>query len=30
MFDGTEDWRKIWRKIDLHFQNLHDEFGKFA
>ena len=21
MFDGTEDWCKIWRKIDLCFQN---------
>ena len=28
MFDGTEDWRKIWRKTDLCFPN--EEFGKFS
>ena len=30
MFDGTEDWYKIWRKTDLCFQKWHEEFGKFA
>ena len=28
MFDGTEDWCKVWRKTDLHVQNWQ-EFGKF-
>ena len=28
IFDGTEDWSKIWRKTDLCFQNRHEEFGK--
>ena len=30
MFDGTKDWRKIWRKTDLCFQIWHDESGKFV
>ena len=25
----TEDWYKIWRGIDLLFQNCHEEFDKF-
>ena len=29
-FDGTKDWCKIWRKIDLCFQKWHEEFGKFS
>ena len=29
VFDGTEDWGKIWRKTDLSFQEWHDELGKF-
>ena len=30
MFDGTEDWCKIWRKTDLCFQKWHEEFSKFS
>ena len=30
VFNGTEDWRKIWRKIDLSFPKWHDEFGKVS
>ena len=30
MFDGTEDWCKVWRKIDLSFLKWHKEFGKFS
>ena len=30
MFDGTEDWYKIWRKISLCFQKWHEEFDKFS
>ena len=30
MFDGTQDWYKIWRKTDLCFQKWHEEFGKFS
>ena len=30
MFDGTEDWCKIWRKTDLCFQKWHEEFVKFS
>ena len=30
MFDGTEDWFKIWRKTDLWFQKWHEKFGKFS
>ena len=29
MFDGTEDWCKIWRKTGLCFLEWHEEFGKF-
>ena len=28
MFDGTEDWCKIWRKADLCFLKWPEEFGK--
>ena len=30
MFDGTEYWCKIWRKIDLCFQKWHKGFSKFS
>ena len=30
MFDGTEDWCKIWRNTDLSFQKWQEEFGKFS
>ena len=30
MFDGTEDWCKIWMKTILRFQKWHEEFGKFS
>ena len=26
---GNEEWRKIWRGIDLLFQSWHEEFDKF-
>ena len=29
LFHGTEEWRKIWRKTDLWYGKLHEEFGKF-
>ena len=29
MFHETEEWCKIWRKIDLRFGKWHEEFGKF-
>ena len=29
MFDGTEDWCKIWRKTGLCFLEWHEEFDKF-
>ena len=29
IFDGTEDWCKIWSKTDLGFQKRHEEFSKF-
>ena len=29
IFHGTEERYKIWRGIDLSFQNWHNEFGKF-
>ena len=29
IFDGTEDWCKIWRKTDLCFLKWHEEFVKF-
>ena len=28
MFDGTEDWCKIWKKNKLSFQKLHEEFSQ--
>ena len=30
LFDGTEDWCKIWRQTDYYFQKWHEEFGKFS
>ena len=30
MFDSTEDWCKIWRKIDLRLPKWHEEFGNFS
>ena len=30
MFDGTENWCKIWRKTDMCFQKWHEEFGNFS
>ena len=30
MFDGTEDWCKMWKKTDLCFQKWHEDFGKFS
>ena len=30
MFDGTEDWWKLWRKTDLWFQKWHEKFGTFS
>ena len=30
VFDGPENWCKIWRKTDLCFQKWHEEFVKFA
>ena len=30
MFDGAEDWYKIWRKTGLRFQKWYEKFGKFA
>ena len=29
-WNWTEDWCKIWRKIDLCFPKWHEEFGKFS
>ena len=29
IFDGTQDWYKVWRKTNLSFQKWHKEFGKF-
>ena len=29
MFDGTENWCKIWRKNDLCFPKWHEQFGNF-
>ena len=26
----TEEWYKIWRKIDLWFEKWHEKFGKFS
>ena len=30
IFDGTDDWCKIWRKTDLYLSKWHEEFGKFS
>ena len=30
MFDGTEDWCKIWREMNVFFQKWHEKFGKFS
>ena len=30
MFDGTQDWCKVWRKSDVFFQKWHEEFSKFS
>ena len=30
MFDSSEDWCKIWRKIDLRLPKWHEEFGNFS
>ena len=30
MFDGNQDWYKVWRKTDLWFGKWHEEFGKFS
>ena len=29
MFDCTQNWYKVWRKTDLHFQKWHEELNKF-
>ena len=29
MFDDNEEWCKIWRGIDLSFQNRYEEFDQF-
>ena len=29
MCHDNEEWRKIWREIDLSFQSWHEEFDKF-
>ena len=30
IFHDTGEWCKIWRKTDLWFGKLHEEFGKFS
>ena len=30
IFHDTEEWYKIWRGIDVSFQNWHEEFDKFC
>ena len=30
VFDGTQDWYKVWRKTDLCFRKWHEKFGKFS
>ena len=30
MFNSIQDWYKVWRNTDLHFQEWHKEFGKFS
>ena len=29
MCNETEEWRKVWRVIDLSVQNWHEEFDEF-
>ena len=29
MYYDNEEWYKIWREIDLSFQNWHEEFDEF-
>ena len=29
MCNGNEEWWKVWREIDLQFQNWHKEFDEF-
>ena len=29
MCTGTEDWWKVWREIDMSFQNWYEEFDEF-
>ena len=29
MFDGAEDWFKIWKKTDMCIPKWLEEFGKF-
>ena len=30
MCDDTDNWCKIWKKTDPHFQKWHDEFSRFS
>ena len=30
MFNGTQDWYKVWRKTNSCFQKRHEEFGKVS
>ena len=30
MLDDTRDWCRVWRKTDVCFQKLHDEFDRFS
>ena len=30
IFHDTEEWCKIWRKTDLWFGKLHEEYGKLS
>ena len=30
MFDGTQDWYKVWKKTNLYFQKWHEAFGKVS
>ena len=30
MFDGTQDWYKVWRKTDLCFKKWHEEIDKLS
>ena len=29
MFYNTEEWSKLWRKINFLFEKWHEEFGEF-